>query len=104
MSSLEPIVVVARWKTTADSLGGVLALVAELRERSLGEPGCLAYDVLQSVDEPGALVLLERYRDDAALEEHRRTSHYREILVERILPLLTDRRVELLMRNVTARA
>ncbi|MGK3966709.1 hypothetical protein WMF38_21325 [Sorangium sp. So ce118] len=39
MSSLEPVVVVARWKTTADSLGGVLTLVAELRERSLGEPG-----------------------------------------------------------------
>lgn len=91
-----PVVVIAHWQTTSASLAGVLGLVAELRRHSLEEPGCLGYEVLQSPDQPGAVVLLERYRDDAAIEAHRGSSHYRELLVERILPLLTARRVELL--------
>ncbi len=83
-------------------LGGVLALVAELRARSLEEPGCVSYEVLQSVDEPGAILLLERYRDGAALEAHRSTNHYRELVVERILPMLVDRKVELLQPRSSA--
>lgn len=94
--SREPLVVVARWETAGESLGAVLSLVAELRERSLGEPGCLGYEVLESVEAPSAVVLIERYRDAAALDAHRGASHYRELLVERILPMLTARRVELL--------
>lgn len=91
----EPIVVIAHWETTAESLGGVQALVAELRRLSLQEPGCLAYEVLRG-DAPNGIVLLERYRDAAALEQHRGSAHYKELLVERILPLLTSRRVQLL--------
>jgi len=96
MRAQEQVVVVARWHTTTDSLAGVLALAAELRQHSLAEPGCLGYEVFQSVEHPGALLLLERYRDGAALEAHRQTAHYRSLVVDRILPLLTDRRVELL--------
>lgn len=89
------IVVYARWRTTAESLGSVLALAAELRRRSLEEPGCLGYELLQD-DEASDIVLLERYRDRGALEAHRSAAHYRELVSERILPLLTARRVELL--------
>jgi quinol monooxygenase YgiN len=95
-SSAESVVVVARWQTAEGYLDDVLALVAELRQRSLEEPGCVGYEVLQSADEPVTVFLLERYRDGAALEEHRNTDHYRTLVVERILPMLMTRRVELL--------
>jgi quinol monooxygenase YgiN len=96
MSSPEPVVAIAHWKTDAPSLGAVLDLVAELRQRSLEEPGCLGYEVLRSVATPDAIVLVERYADASALEAHRRSQHYRELLVERILPLLSERRIDLL--------
>jgi quinol monooxygenase YgiN len=96
MSAIEHVVVAARWQTTSESLGDVLALVAEVRRQSLAEPGCLSYEVFQSVDEPGALLLLERYRDGVALDAHRGSKHYRELVVERIVPLLRERRVEVL--------
>ena len=41
-------------------------------------------------------VLIERYRDDAALDAHVNSPHYQEIVVGRVRPLLTDRRVEVL--------
>jgi quinol monooxygenase YgiN len=87
------IVVVARWETTDDALSEVLVHIAALRPRSLAEPGCLGYEVLQSIDQPNSLILIETYRDFAALDAHRDSVHYRELVIGRILPLLSDRAV-----------
>lgn len=95
-AAVDPIVVVARWQVRGGAVDGVLALVAELREKSLAEPGCLGYEVFRATDAPDTLLLLERYRDSIAIDEHRASEHYRSLVVERILPMLADRRVELL--------
>ena len=92
----EAITVVARWQMPEECVAEVLGLVARLREPSLAEPGCLGYEVYRSVNAAGELLLLERYRDEAAIEAHRGSSHFRELVIERIIPMLTRRRVELL--------
>lgn len=96
MSASETIVVVAHWRTEANAVDEVLALVAPLREQTLAEPGCLGYEVFRDVGAPGALLLLERYADEAAIDAHRKAPHYQELVVRRILPLLSERKVELL--------
>lgn len=96
MSAPGPITVVARWRVNAAAVDSVLALVAELRPHTLAEPGCLGYDAFRSADTPGELLLVERYRDQAAIEAHRGSAHYQGVVVQRILPLLSDRKVELL--------
>ena len=96
MNTTGPITVVARWQANAGAVDSVLALVAELRPPTLAEPGCLGYDVFRSTDQPGELLLVERYRDQAAIEAHRASAHYQGVVVQRILPLLSNRRVELL--------
>jgi quinol monooxygenase YgiN len=101
MSATEPVVVIAHWQTTEASLDTVLAHVAVLQPQSLAEPGCLGYEVLRSVDEPTNLVLIEHYRDGTALDAHLSSQHYQELVVERIRPLLTDRRVEFLRPRET---
>lgn len=96
MSAAEPVVVVAHWQTTESALDSVLALAEELRPLSLAEPGCLGYELLRPVDEPTTLVLIEHYRDRPALDAHLSSAHYQDLVVGRIRPLLTDRRVEFL--------
>jgi quinol monooxygenase YgiN len=96
MSTSEQIVTLGRWRTRQDTLGDVVRLTAELRLRSLAEPGCLGYEVFEQLDDHCALLLIERYRDDAALQSHRLSAHYKELVVDRILPLLESRHVELL--------
>lgn len=96
MGSAGPVVVIAHWQIAEASLDTVLAHVAALRPQSLAEPGCVGYEVLRSVDEPTTLVLIERYHDGPALDAHLSSPHYQELVVERIRPLLTDRRVEFL--------
>lgn len=40
------------------------------------EPGCLQYDLFKVKDQPQLIVVLEAYRDDQALAEHRSSPHY----------------------------
>ena len=40
------------------------------------EPGCLRFDVLQDSEDVNRIHLYEVYQDDAALEAHRKASHF----------------------------
>ena len=63
-------------------------MVACVREQ---EPGCLLYHVSRSRENVDLFLLYEQYRDMAALDAHRATPHFREIIEGTIVPLL-DRR------------
>lgn len=89
------VVVMARWKASEVNRAAVLELWTALRAQSVVEPGCLGYEVFEQVGEPGALLLVERYRNQQAAAAHRNSTYYRE-LIERIRPLLDARSVELL--------
>jgi (4S)-4-hydroxy-5-phosphonooxypentane-2,3-dione isomerase len=41
------------------------------------EPGCLRFDVSQDRDDPNRFYYYEIYRDEAALEAHRQTHHFK---------------------------
>ncbi len=91
-----PIVVIARWQVAEEAIDEVLALLPALRQRTLEEPGCLGYEVLRGLDDGQRITIVERYRDRAAIDAHRDSAHYRELVAARIVPLLRDRQVELL--------
>lgn len=86
------VVLVARYFVRAGHGDEVEAALREMgalvRAR---EPDCLVYEVNRSPDDPDQFLLYERYRDEAALEAHRTTPHFREIVEGRILPLLERR-------------
>lgn len=48
---------------------------AERSERD--EPGCLRFDVVEDRDDPNRFYFYEVYRDEAALEAHRQTPHFK---------------------------
>lgn len=102
MSAAGEITIVARWQPAEGAFDEVVSIIAELRPKSLAEPGCLAYEAYRSLDEPQALLLLERYRDEAALEAHRQSEHYQSLVPGRVLALLAGRRVELLEARTPA--
>ncbi len=41
------------------------------------EPGCLRFDISQDLRDPNRFYFYEVYRDEAALEAHRRTPHFK---------------------------
>lgn len=48
----------------------------ENARNSIQEPGVLRFDLVQQVDDPARFVIVEVYRDDAAVDAHRRSAHY----------------------------
>lgn len=59
------------------------------------EDGCLSYEVSRSTDDPVVYLLYERYRDQAAIDAHRETPHYQELIQRTIAPRLRERIVEI---------
>jgi quinol monooxygenase YgiN len=51
-------------------------LFAELRaEMRAHEPDCLVYSLLKSRAQPGAYIVQEQYRNQAALDAHQKSAH-----------------------------
>jgi autoinducer 2-degrading protein len=51
------------------------------------EPGCLRFDVIQDRDDGNRFYFYEVYRDEAALEAHRQTPHFK-LYAEKVQPWL----------------
>jgi quinol monooxygenase YgiN len=86
--------VIARHTIAAGSEDKVYALLAELIAAARTEPGNLAFDAFRSAEDPLRYVLLERYTSREAFADHRETSHFKEIMLAQILPLLASRDIE----------
>ena len=49
--------------------------ITALLEPTRAEPGCLAYDLFQSTEDPAVWILIEQWRSVADLDAHVLTSH-----------------------------
>lgn len=70
------------------AIGHLRRMASLVREK---EPGCRRYQVCRSREDPRLLLLVEEYEDDAALDAHRTTAHFREIVQGQVIPLLESR-------------
>ena len=59
-----------------DQLDAFLAATEENATASREEPGVLRFDVLTDRTDPGHVLLVEIYRDEAAAAAHKETAHY----------------------------
>lgn len=74
---------------TGDEVEAHLRRMAPLvRQR---EPGCALYHACRARDDPDLFLLYEHYVDEAALQAHRETPHFKEIIEGAIVPLLEQR-------------
>jgi autoinducer 2-degrading protein len=57
------------------------------------EPGNLLYVGHQDPEDPAHFLFYEQYADQQALEAHRDSAHYQEVVVGKLVPLLAERTV-----------
>jgi quinol monooxygenase YgiN len=81
----------AKWQIKDENIQTVLNLLPELAEKSRGEEGNLFYKIHQGIAEPHTVMLYEGYKDEAALEFHRNSDHFKELVLKQIVPLLEKR-------------
>lgn len=89
----DDVVLAVTYRASHGQAGRVGELLAAMAQAvAAHEPGCLTYDVAQSIDEPQVFLLYERYTDDAAFDEHRRTAHFHDLIERQVWPLLEARK------------
>ncbi len=86
--------VIARYTITAGREEEVLTLLAQLAEASRTEPGNVSFEIYRQLDNECNIVLLERYASRDALTAHRMTQHFKDLVLDRIVPCLDGRIVE----------
>ncbi|MFG1793240.1 putative quinol monooxygenase [Nocardia sp. NPDC049149] len=87
--------VIADTSTSPENAEKFGELLQTFAEASRTEPGCLAYDIFRSVEQPERFISIEKYVDDAAFAAHRSSDHMRELGLEQLIPMLTARDVQM---------
>lgn len=70
-------------------------MTAQAKRCLANEPGCLQFDVAQDPKSPTRFVMLEVYKDDAAIKAHQESQHYKDFRPV-VGELLADRKIEVL--------
>ncbi|MBD8081585.1 putative quinol monooxygenase [Chryseobacterium caseinilyticum] len=86
----------AKWEVKEGKSETVIQLMREAAEKSSQEEGNLFYKVHQSQTDRNTLILYEGYANEAAVELHRNSDHFKEIVLEQVVPLLESREVILM--------
>jgi autoinducer 2-degrading protein len=82
-----------------DQVDAFLTATQANHEASLTEPGVLRFDVVQDVDDPAHVVLVEVYADDDAPAAHKDTAHY-ATWRDAVAPLMAQPRTSVKFRAV----
>ena len=84
------VVLAVTWMAKAGHDADVPPIFAKLTEESRKEAGCVMYQVHRHKTEPRRFFIYEQYKDDAALEAHRASTHFLQYAGKE-LPKVADR-------------
>jgi quinol monooxygenase YgiN len=70
-------------------------MTAQARRCLANEPGCLQFDVVQDPKNPTRFVMIEVYKDEAAIKAHQDSQHFKDFRPV-VGDLVADRKVEVL--------
>jgi quinol monooxygenase YgiN len=86
------LVLTAKYHVKPGKVPAVLDALRRMKAQIVeAEPGCLVYQVSRSSESENLLLLHEHYRDEAALEAHRQTAYFKQIIETEIVPWLENR-------------
>lgn len=74
----EKIVLMARLKVKADKIEEAKTAALAIVEPSRNEPGCINYDVHQTIDDPTVFLWHETWANQQAIDEHFEMSYFKE--------------------------
>lgn len=76
----EPVIVIARAEVSPEARARFIVAAKDCIAATRREPGCLAYDMHQSVSEIGHFVFVERWASRADVDRHMREPHLQAFL------------------------
>jgi quinol monooxygenase YgiN len=84
-------VLVVTWTAKPGNEQEVHEILAKMGEMSRQEEGVVAYTTHVDPDNPREFFIYEMYHDVSGLEAHQETTHFKELVLEKAIPLLESR-------------
>lgn len=88
------LILVVRVTITAGNEAAVIESFAKLQEETRREPGCITYAVQRSRENSRVFMIYEQYKDEAALEAHRNSPHFKQYATNGFYRFVEERRAE----------
>ncbi len=82
-----------------DSIQAFKNAAMENARNSIKEPGIARFDVIQQMDDPTRFVLIEVYKNEEAVVEHKNTEHY-AVWKSAVEDLMAEPRYSINYRNI----
>jgi quinol monooxygenase YgiN len=79
------------WVVREGQLDAAIDIIARFAPEARKEPGLEFFSINQSAANPLEFLLYEIFTDEAAFEVHQQTPHFRTMILEEALPLLSKR-------------
>jgi quinol monooxygenase YgiN len=92
--------VIAELVSKPDKADDLRALMVPFAEGATKEPGCLSYQLLEVISQPGRFLTFERWKDKAALEAHMHTPAI-DVIVPKLKPVLAKPFTQIFMEART---
>ena len=73
----------------------VIVPLRKLQEETRREPGCISYFVQRSRENARRYLIYEQYQDQAALDTHRASDHFKEYGTNGLYRFVEERQAEL---------
>jgi quinol monooxygenase YgiN len=84
-------VMVARWRPHEGETKKIEAILRELAMAIRQEPGNVQFTVYRDRDDVNEFLLYEVYSSEEAFRQHQQTEHFKSLVLERAVPLLSVR-------------
>lgn len=84
-------VLTVTWTAKAGHEAEIGEILRQLGEASRQEAGVITYTTHVDPDNPREFFIYEKYHDADGLAAHQETTHFRELVLERAIPLLDSR-------------
>jgi quinol monooxygenase YgiN len=67
------------------------SIFRELQELSRKEPGVITFDIARGTETPNVFALWEEYDDEAAIDAHKETEHFKRLVLNGIRTMAKGR-------------
>ena len=84
-------VLAVSWVAKPEHQEEVREILGILGEESRKEPGVITYTTHVNPENPCEFFIYEKYHDEAGLEAHQQTHHFKHYVLEKAIPMLESR-------------
>ena len=85
------LIVTAMWEAKPGEVDALVGLIKKFLPQAQAEPGVLAFQIHQSLEDPAKFFFYEVFKDEAAFAEHGQSSHFKSLILEQAVPRLAKR-------------